>query len=223
VLSEGFMPRPRLSAGPSLATGWTSASEWVDVELAGKWDADRLQILLEQLNRCAARGLEFLAAGLPPREHSLSSSIERSTFRATLPEPSFEAACGGLDAGCRAFLSRDAVPFVRERGDRRITVDLRPLVYDLAALDGRTVLLELATAENGSAKPTEILEAAFEVPRHLTPLINIHKTDTRLAGGLRPLDGCVVAVGDTTVEKGDCDQWEPAGDPRGDPGGRHPR
>ncbi|HVO36011.1 MAG TPA: TIGR03936 family radical SAM-associated protein, partial [Gemmatimonadales bacterium] len=223
VLSEGYMPRPRLSAGPSLATGWTSASEWVDVELAGAWDADRVEALLQQLNRCVARGLRFLAAGVLRRSPSLSAVIERSTYRATFPEPPFEAAFFGLDAGCRAFLSRDAVPFVRERSGRRITVDLRPLVYDLAAVGGRTVLLELRTADNGSAKPTEILEAAFEVPKHLAPLVNIHKTDTRLAGGVEPLGACAVAVGDMSVETGDSDQWEPAGDPRGDSGGRHPR
>ena len=223
VMSGGYMPRPRLSAGPSLATGWTSASEWVDLELSGAWDADRLEGLLQQLNRCAAPGLRFLAAGVPSRSASLSALIERSTFRATFPEPPFEPAFAALDAGCRTFLSRDAVPFERERGGRRFTVDLRPLVHDLAALDGLTVALELRTADNGSAKPTELLEAAFEVPRRLTPLVNIHKTDTRLAGGATPLEGCRSAVGDMSVETGDSDQWEHAGNPRGDSGGRHPR
>ena len=223
VLSEGYMPRPRISAGPSLATGWTSVCEWVDLELSGAWDADRLAGLLQQLNRCAAPGLRFLAAGVPPRSASLSALIERSTFRATFPEPPFEPAFAALDAGCRTFLSRDAVPFVRERGGRRYTVDLRPLVHDLAALDGQTVALEVRTAANGSVKPTELLEAAFEVPRHLTPLVNIHKTDTRAAGGATPLEGCRSTVGDMSVETGDSDQWVHAGDPRGDSGGRHPR
>ena len=216
------MPRPRLSAGPSLATGWTSSSEWVDVALAGTWDAGKLEALLQLLNRRTADGLRFFAAGLPGRSPSLSAVIESATFRATFPRPPFEDAFAALDAGCRTFLSRDAVPVVRERGGRRYTLDLRPLVHDLAALDGRTVVLDLRTADNGSAKPTEVLEAAFEVPRHLVPLINIHKTDARLGDGTRPLDGCEATVGDTTVETGDSDQWEPAGDPRGDPGGRHP-
>ena len=223
VLSEGYMPRPRLSAGPSLATGWTSDCEWVDLELGGAWDADRLAGLLQQLNRCAAPGLRFLAAGVPSRSASLSALIERSTFRATFPEPPFEPAFAALDAGCRAFLSRDAVPFIRERGGRRYTVDLRPLVHDLAALDGHTVALEVRTADNGSVKPTELLEAALEVPRHLTPLVNIHKTDTRIVGGGTPLEGCRSTVGDMSVETGDFDQWVHAGDPRGDSGGRHPR
>jgi radical SAM-linked protein len=221
--SEGFAPRPKISAGPSLATGWTSASEWMDLEIAGEWDGRRLADLLEALNRRAAPGLRFLAAGvLPAHSLSLSASIERSVYRATLPEPPFEPAFAERDAGCRAFLARDAVRFARERGGKSRTVDLRPFVYDLAALDGRSVVLELRTASDGSAKPTEILEAACGVPRHLLPLILIHRTDTRLAGGGSPLDGCAVAVGEHTVETGNSDQWEPAGNPRGDSGGRHP-
>jgi radical SAM family uncharacterized protein/radical SAM-linked protein len=224
VYSEGYARRPKYSAGPSLSTGWTSSSEWLDLELQGiDWDEGRLAALLEAANRRTAPGLRFVAAGvLPAQCPSLSASVERSAYRATFPEPPFEPAFAERDAGCRAFLSRDAVPFVRERGGKSRTVDLRPLVYDLAALDGSVVALEVRTASDGSAKPTEILEAAFGVQRHSLPLVNIHKTDTRLAGGLSPLDGCTVTVGDNSVETGDSDQWEPAGDPRGDPGGRHP-
>jgi len=101
-------------------------------------------------------------------------------------------------------------------------MDLRPFVHELAALDGRTVVLELRTASDGSVKPTEILEAACGVPKHLVPLIQIHKTDTRLADGGSPLAACLVVAGEDTVEKGNSDQWQPAGDPRGDSGGRHP-
>ena len=221
--SEGFAPRPRFGAGPSLATGWTSVSEWLDLELAGEWDARRLAALLEGLNRHAAPGLRFLAAGvLPEQSLSLTAAVERSAYRATFPEPPFAVAFAERDAGCRAFLARDAVRFEQQRGGRRRIVDLRPFVYDLAALDGRTVALELRTASDGSAKPTEILEAACGVPRHLSPLIIIHKTDTRLADGASPLAGCRVTAGEDTVETGNSDQWEPAGDPRGDSRGRHP-
>ena len=224
VYSEGLAPRPRVGAGPSLATGWTSASEWLDLELAGEWDAGRLAELLEGLNRCAAPGLEFLGAGvLPARSLSLSAAIERSTYRATFPEPPFEPAFADLDAGCRAFLARDAVRYEQRRGERCRHVDLRPFVYDLAATDGRTVVLELRTASDGSAKPTEVLEAACGVPTHLLPLILIHRTDVRLPGGASPLDACSTTVGEHTVETGNSDQWEPAGDPRGHTRGRHPR
>jgi radical SAM family uncharacterized protein/radical SAM-linked protein len=221
VYSEGFTARPRVSAGAPLATGWLSESEWLDVELAGEWDAPALARLIDDLNRHAVAGLGFLAAGvLSGKGQSLMASVERSTYRATFPQPPFEWSFADLDAGCRTFVARADAPYARERHGRTRQVDLRPLVYDLAALDASTVVAEVRTASDGSAKPTEILEVALGIPRERVPLILIQKTDTRFAGGAAPLEGCAVAVGDTDVEKGNLDQWQPAGDPRGDRGGR---
>jgi radical SAM family uncharacterized protein/radical SAM-linked protein len=221
VYSEGFAARPRISAGAPLATGWVSESEWLDVEVAGEWDAPALARLLGDLNRHTAAGLDFLAAGvLSGKGRSLMASVERSTYRAAFPQPPFEWSFADLDAGCRTFLARADAPYARERHGRTRQVDLRPLVFDLAALDASTVVAEVRTASDGSAKPTEILEAALGIPQERVPLILIQKTDTRFAGGASPLQGCAVAVGDTDVEKGNLDQWQPAGDPRGDSGGR---
>ncbi len=224
VLSTGFAPRPRVSPGPALATGWTSGAEWLDVVLAGAWDEPRLEALLLDLNARAAEGLEFLAAGvLPERAAALNVALERAVYVATFPQPPFEPAFAALDASCREFLARDEVPGTRQRRDREYAINLRPFVLDLAALDGATVLVDLRTANDGSAKPTEILEVACGVPRHLLPLINIHRTDTRLAGGASPLAACEVSVGEPSFEKGNSDQWDPAGDPRGYPRGRGAR
>jgi len=221
VYSEGFAARPRISAGAPLATGWVSESEWLDVKAAGEWDAPALARLLRDLNRHTAAGLDFLSAGvLSGKGQSLMASVERSTYRATFPQPPFEWSFADLDAGCRTFLARADAPYARERHGRTRQVDLRPLVFDLAALDASTVVTEVRTASDGSAKPTEILEAALGIPQVRVPLILIQKTDTRFAGGASPLQSCAVAVGDTDVEKGNLDQWQPAGDPRGDRGGR---
>ncbi len=188
----------------------------------GSWDETRLAELLSGLNRSAAGGLRFLAAGvLPAGSPSLNAAVERTAWLATLPER-HAAGFAALDAACRGFLARDTAPWERRRHDRTFMLDLRPFVHDLAALDDRRVVLELGAAKDGSARPTEILEAACGVPRHLLPLINIHRTDARIAGGGSPLDACAPAVGEETVEKGNSDQWEPAGDPRGDSRGRHP-
>src|SRR5207302_709049 len=62
LYSEGFAPRPRISAGPPLALGWTSEAEWVDLVLAGDWAEERLSGLLGDLNRVATPGLEFRVA-----------------------------------------------------------------------------------------------------------------------------------------------------------------
>ena len=225
AMSEGFAPRPRVSAGPALATGWTSDGEWVDVHVAaGDWDAAALASLLTGLNAVAAPGLRFLAAGvLPAGAASLGSAIQRATYLATLPPTPDGTGFAELDAACRGFLARDTVSGERRRHDTTITMNLRPFVHDLAALDARRVVLELQAANDGSAKPTDVLGAVGAVPKHLLPLIHIHRTDTRVAGGGSPLDACAVAVGDPSVETGNSDQWQPAGDPRGDSRGRHPR
>ena len=221
LYSEGHAARPRLSAGAPLATGWLSESEWLDLEVEGVWDAPALEGLLVDLTRHAAAGLVFLAAGvLSGKGPSLMASVERSTYRATFPHPPFDWSFADLDAGCRAFLARADAPYARERHGRTRVVDLRPLVIDLAALDASAVVVEVRTASDGSAKPTEVLEAALGIPRERAPLILIQKTDTRFAGGLAPLDGCAVCVGDRDVETRDSDQWQPAGDPCGDRGGR---
>ena len=224
LYSEGFSARPRVSAGAPLATGWLSESEWLDLEVAGAWDAPALTGLLDDLNRHAAAGLEFRAAGvLTGKGPSLMAAVERSAYRATFPYPPFEMSFADLDAGCRTFLARTDAPYARVRHGRTTEVDLRPLVHELAALDAATVVTEVRTASDGSAKPTEVLEVALGVPRAQVPLILIQKTDTRLAGGDSPLSGCAVAVGDTDVETRDSHQWQPAGDPRGDRGGRPAR
>ncbi|MGD0483645.1 MAG: TIGR03936 family radical SAM-associated protein, partial [Gemmatimonadales bacterium] len=224
LYSGGFSARPKVSAGAPLATGWLSESEWLDLEVSGAWDAPRLADLLDDLNRHAAAGMLFHAAGiLPGKGTSLMASVERSTYRATFPQPPFEWSFADLDVGCRTFLARAEAPYARERHGRTSQMDLRPLVYDLAAQSAATVVAEVRTASDGSVKPTEVLEAALGIPRELVPLILIHKTDTRCAGGASPLGGCLVAVGDTDVETGNSDQWQPAGDPRGHRGGRPAR
>ena len=221
LYSEGFSARPRVSAGAPLATGWLSESEWLDLEVAGAWQSPDLERLLTDLNRHAAAGLVFHAAGVLSGEgQSLMASVERSTYRATFPQPPFASSFAEIDAGCRTFLARAEAPYARERHGRTRQVDLRPLVLVLAARDASAVVVEVRTASDGSAKPTEILEAALGIPRELVPLIIIQKTDTRCAGGASPLDGCRVVVGETQVEARDSDQWQPAGDPRGDRGGR---
>jgi len=224
LYSEGFSARPRVSAGAPLATGWISESEWLDLEVSGAWDAPRLAGLLDDLNRHAAAGLVFRAAGiLPGKGTSLMASVERSTYRATFPQPPFEWSFADLDVGCRTFLARAEAPYARERHGRTSQMDLRPLVYGLAAQSAASVVAEVRTASDGSVKPTEVLEAALGIPRELVPLILIQKTDTRFAGGASPLAGCVVAVGDADVETGNLDQWQPAGDPRCHRGGRPAR
>ena len=226
LYSEGFSPRPRLSAGPPLALGWTSHAEWIDAELAGDWPEDRLAALLADLNRCVAPGIQFFVAGtVPAHQESLVAAITQAVYLARLPNPPFDTSLGELEAATRRFLSADTVTVRRERKAQRgqearvREMDIRSLVYDLAVLGDDRIELTLATADNGSVKPTEVLGAALGLSQAKLPLIQIHKLAASCASGDDPLAHASARAEVNTLETRDFDCWEPARDSRGDPGG----
>jgi radical SAM-linked protein len=225
LYSEGFSPRPKISAGPPLALGWTSDAEWVDVDLAGEWDADRLSSLLGDLNRSVAPGIEFFTAGtVSPREDSLVAQIGRGTYLATFAAPAFDTTLGDLESATHRFLASEQIVIRRERKTRdnetRVReLDIRPLVFDLAVLGDDRIELTLATASDGSVKPTEVLAAALGLQETKVPLIQIHKLAATFSNGDDPMAAALVRAEESTLETRDTDSWRPAGDPRGDPGG----
>ncbi|HEY2824752.1 MAG TPA: TIGR03936 family radical SAM-associated protein, partial [Gemmatimonadales bacterium] len=220
LYSEGFAPRPRISAGPPLALGWTSASEWLDVVLEGSWDEDRLTGLLEQLSGVAAAGLTFRCAGaMRPDVVSLTASMALSTYIATFPAPPFAVTLGELETAVARFLAQPAVMVTRERKQRTRTMDIRPLVHEMAVVGGAQVLLVVATGSDGSVKPTEVLQAALGLTDAQTPLIQIHKASAVLTAGESPLAGAVARAEGEPLETRNSYHREPAGNPCGDPGG----
>jgi radical SAM-linked protein len=225
LYSEGFSPRPKISAGPPLALGWTSDAEWIDADLAGEWPAARLAGLVAELNRVVAPGISFfVAATVPSSEPSLVAQIVRGTYVARFPNPPFDSSLGSLEEAARRFLAADRVVVRRERKQRgqdvRVReIDIRPLVHDLAVVSGEEIVLTLATASDGSVKPTEVLAAALGLDDSKIPLIQIHKLAATFATGDDPAAHALARAEVSTLETRNIDSWEPARDARGDPGG----
>jgi len=234
LYSEGFSPRPRISAGHPLSLGWTSDSEWIDVDLTGDWPEERLTALLPLLNASVAPGISFVAAtALPPHTPTLGSVLARAVFVARLPQAEFDTTLGGLEQAMQAFLASDRIVVRRDRkgpgsSDSRgrgsqekvvRDVDIRPLVYELAVLSPDTVSLTVAAGGDGSVKPTEVLGAALGLTTGRLPLIQIHKLAATLADGTSPAACGVARAEVNTIETGDSHSWEPARDARGDSGG----
>jgi len=224
IYSEGFSPRPKISAGPPLALGWTSDSEWIDVELAGDWPQERLAGLLDDLNARCARGIEFLkAAAMPPKSASLVAAIEKSSYLARFPCPPFETSLGMLTEASEAFLAAASFVITRERRKRRREVDIRPLVDELAVVANDEVVLRVTTASDQSVKPTEVLAAALDMEQRMVSLIQIHKLEATVASGDCPTTGSLARAEVTSFETRNIDfsTW-PARDARGHNGGRTP-
>ena len=203
VYSEGFSPRPKLSAGPPLPLGWTSDSEWIDVELAGPWPQEALLGLIELLNASSAPGVDFfVAAVMPVGVGALGAQIAECVYVADLPSPPFELAFGDLEQAMSEFLAMPSVVIQRSRKGRVKPVDIRPLVRELSVTAPDQVILTVATGGGGSVKPTEVLQAALKLDESVVPLIKIHKVMAILASGENPVDQSLAMAQVSNFETG---------------------
>jgi len=224
LYTEGFSPRPKLSAGPPLPLGWTSEHEWLDVELAGDWEEDDLTDLLSNLNKSSAPGIEFLeAAAMPTKPVSLNAGIVSTDYLARLPSPPFEVTAGELSDSLQTFLKRETLLITRRGKKRSTEIDIRPMVRDLTVVGDNELLLRLTTVEGKTVRPTEVLREAINIEETLLPLILIFKSDARFATGDCPSTGALARTEVTSFEKGNFNlSHQSKRDEGGNSGGRAP-
>jgi radical SAM-linked protein len=153
--TEGFSPRPKLSFGLALSTGYESHGEYLDVALRDAPGDAEVQELPRRLAPALPDGIEVQAvAAVPAGAVSLQQAVTSCTWHievgAALPSAVAHAVAGAL-----------AVPelvVTRERKGHGVTDDVRPLILSAEVLGGTTVEAELATQPRG-LRPAELLAA----------------------------------------------------------------
>jgi radical SAM-linked protein len=158
--SEGFSPRPRISFGLALPTGYASEGEYLDVTVATAI-ADPMA-LVAPLSAALPDGIDVqVVAPLPPGATSLQQVVTATTWRLELVGVSDDE----LQAGIDDLLARDEIIVTRERKGKSVTDDLRPAVNRLAVAEaterGAVLEAELATALR-SVRPAELVDALHE-------------------------------------------------------------
>lgn len=175
--SEGFTPRPRISFGLALPTGYESEAEYLDVELdeeaAGLSDlgidgeAAGLSGLAGALTEAVPAGITVLAAaGIDRAGPSLQEAVTSCTWRIDVDgvdeEAAAAAAARALDAG--------EILITRERKGRTVTDDIRPQIVSLditsTTADGIRLVAELGTKPR-ALRPSELLAGLDPSPREL--------------------------------------------------------
>jgi hypothetical protein len=176
--TEGFSPRPRLSFGLALPTGYESDAEYLDVDLLDPIgplvDEERpteqpgpdrrigLDELPDRFSACLPGG--FAATAVVPVEPGAGSLQEIVT------SCSWEITLVGLDASrvaeaADAALAATTLPLVRTRKGRETLDDLRPGVLALSVApptqEGRPVLLADLATQPRALRPSELLAACF--------------------------------------------------------------
>jgi radical SAM-linked protein len=158
--SEGFSPRPKVSFGLALPTGYESVAEYLDVELR---ESVELSTLAGRLSDALPVGVDATAvAALSPRAPSLQEEVTSCSWRWLAAEPDLS---GRVDA----LIASPSAVVTRTRKGAEVTEDIRESIITLqvigpAELDpswpqGSWWLEgELATKPR-SIRPTEVMLA----------------------------------------------------------------
>lgn len=157
--SEGFSPRPKLSFGLALSTGYESSGEYLDIDLAPGALAS-VDELPARVSPHLPAGMEATAAvELEPGTPSLQQAVTSCDWVIEVSGPSAEEARQRVAAA----LDADQLEVVVERKGVPATVDARPAILSLTVADA-------AIPEVARIHPTVVLEATLATqPRSLRP------------------------------------------------------
>ena len=157
ALSEGHNPHPRVSFGPPLPLGATGDAEVLAFYLSEAIDPGEVK---DRLNQQLPSGLEIVEAWLPPRYK------KKETF-GDIDVAEYQVGIRGdvrlTDVSPRVSELLAQEELVVERGGQRPqrTVDIRPLIFSLAAEDaaegGIQLRMRLRTGSHGGARPQEVV------------------------------------------------------------------
>jgi len=153
--TAGFSPRPKVSFGLALPTGYESVAEYLDVDLdPSRVDGLDVLALPPVLSAALPDGVDVTAAGIiDDRATSLQHEVTSCDWYV-------EAA--GTDVGrlrelAAGVLAAEQVVVTRERKGAAVTEDVRAAILTIDVFDGG-IRAELATQPR-ALRPTELLAA----------------------------------------------------------------
>jgi len=154
VYSLGFHPHQKLSFGPPLPVGYSSESEFLDIQIDGSCSREEIDALAQMLpGGFSIYDYKLIFSKAP----AISTLLNRAvyTIRGNFGDPDL------LYRRMDEVLSRDSVIAVRTTREGGKKVDIRPAIYrlDLHRGDTESVIeMELGLGQGGYAKPNEVLD-----------------------------------------------------------------
>lgn len=184
--TEGFSPRPKLSFGLALSTGYESLGEYLDVAL--RRDDVELEQLPTLLDPVLPVGVEVQAAmRLPAGAESLQQAVTSCTWHVELRGTPVADAIQAVER----VLGAPELVVRRERKGREVSDDIRPGILAARVLDaseahtdtGSAIWLETElAAQPRSLRPAELV-VALALPTTVGTVVRMHQWTQ--AGGAR--------------------------------------
>jgi radical SAM-linked protein len=195
--TNGFSPRPKVSFGLALPTGYESVAEYLDLELISGASLD-VHCLPAQLSGALPVGVDALSAAIiDDHGPSLQEAVTSCTWRLVVgPAESTGTGAPDLESRVRQVLDATMLVVSRQRKGTEVTDDIRPAILSVRlrdqSLDGTGLECDLATRPR-SLRPSELvagLGAGFE-ERHVRRL---HQWIERDGARWEPLPGPTAAT-----------------------------
>ena len=181
--SQGFNPHPVMSFGSALALGWTSEYEVIDIKLSAPMGRKRTE---DAIRAALPADLPVLEVRMIDDRHAAPMAlVKMSDYRVTLEGDTAAAVVEQIPA----FLERDTVMAVKKTKSGEKSINARPLVISLAAIeDGFNARLMLTERE--SIKPELLIGLLADMAGVAPPQARIHRVallGEDADGDLRPL------------------------------------
>jgi radical SAM family uncharacterized protein/radical SAM-linked protein len=152
LYSQGFNPHPRFSFGPTLALGFTSDAEYLDMEVDSAFDGN----ITALLNHTLPTGLEAVQAlPCPVRPMALNAAINIQDYQVLFPA---RRPTQALQDQVDTLLSQSECHVERLRKGERRSVDIRPFI-ETAAISRDTLHIRTRIIEGRAARIPDIMQA----------------------------------------------------------------
>lgn len=178
--SEGFHPHPKISFATATSVGMESREEYLDVT-AWEYPQD-LATLQTEINAALPDGMKITDVRLLPfSAKDLSRTLYGFDYELILPENITEDHLQGMADRIDRFLTAPSFPITRQAKGKTITRDIRPFVEKLTLDATRKIIFTtLRHAQNGAARPLDIIEHILGFPAEETRRMHVIKTRTIL-------------------------------------------
>lgn len=177
--SEGFHPMPRIIFSPPIPSGIESLSEYVDIELIKKMDA---QDVMRLMNSKLPEGIKIMdAQAIPLKTPALQNMITGFVYRIERLQDCCDNCFDALRKGALIFARRQKLIATIERDGRKKDIDLKTEILDINVSNSQ-IRMTLRFNPRGSLRIDEALSfiSGTSVHRHHIGIIKIDTVFSRI-------------------------------------------
>lgn len=174
--STGFSPHQIMSFAAPLGVGVESEGEYFDIEANSVTTAEDM---IARLNNEMAEGMVITGMRiLPDDAKNAMASVKAASYRLNWKDghaPDYD-----LTEAITQFLARDEVLYTKKTAKSVIERNLKEAVFELKAIDDRTIYMLVDASSAGNVKPGAVMEclAGFYSKEYNSNAVQVTREDT---------------------------------------------